>query len=95
LFVTDREVKWLQTKLDTFLSPLNKSYFSKLWTKFGRAWATAPHDVTVFLLEVMQDGDCNDDSNRKAAELLQAVESKEHCILFPLSKVCSFFLICI
>jgi hypothetical protein len=90
LFVTDREVKWLRIKLDTFLSPLNKSYFSKLWTKFGREWATAPHEVIVFLLEAMQDGCLSGDSSRQAIEIFRAVENKELCVLFPISKVGSF-----
>lgn len=77
----DREVKWLQIKLDKFVSPLNKSYFSKLWTKFGREWASAPSNMIIFLLEAMQDDDFSRDSNRKA------VENKEHYVLFPLSKV--------
>lgn len=84
-------MKWLQIKLDKFVSPLNKSYFSKLWTKFGREWASAPCNMIIFLLEAMQDDDFSDDSNRKALELFEAVENKDHYILFPLSKVCTFF----
>jgi hypothetical protein len=92
LFVTDREVKWLQIMLDKFLSPLNKSYFMKLWTKFGRDWASTPHNMIIFLLEVMQDDDFSDDSNRKAMELFETVENKEYYSLFPFSKVSAFLI---
>jgi hypothetical protein len=47
--------------------------------------------MIIFLLEAMQDDDFSDDSNRKALEFFEAVENKEHYILFPLSKVCTFF----
>lgn len=47
--------------------------------------------MIIFLLEVMQDDDFSDDSSRKALELFEAVENKEHCILFPFSKVCAVF----
>jgi hypothetical protein len=84
-------VRWLQIKLDKFVSPLNKIYFSKLWTKFGREWTSAPCNMIIFLLEAMQDDDLSDDSNRKAVESFETVENKEHYILFPFSKVCTVF----
>jgi hypothetical protein len=88
---TDKEVKWLQMKLDEFLSPLNKSYFSQLWSKFGRDWAPAPYNIHTFLLDMMQNGGFSDESNRKAAKLFQDVENKENLFLFSVSKVCLMF----
>jgi hypothetical protein len=82
--ITDKEVKWLWSKLDEFVSPLNKSYFSKLWTKFGREWAAGPYNGIVFLLDILQ----NEELDRKVIDLFQHMENTENFILFSLSKVC-------
>jgi len=82
--VTDREVKWLRIKLDAFSSAINKSYFSKLWTKFGREWATGPYNGTVLLLDILQI----DEVDGKVTHLFQHIDSTEHAVLFSFSKVC-------
>jgi hypothetical protein len=82
--VTDEEVKWLRIKLDEFLSPLNKSYFSKLWTKFGREWSPGPYNGTIFLLDILQI----DEVDGKVTDLFQRMDNTENSILFSLSEVC-------
>ena len=82
--VTDKEVKWLQIKLDAFLSALNKSYFSKLWTKFGREWTAGPYNGTVFLLDILQI----DEVDGRVTDLFQHIDSTEHSVLFSFSEVC-------
>ena len=82
--VTDKEVNWLQIKLHECLSPLNKSYFSKLWTKFGREWSPGPYSATIFLLDILQI----DEVYGKVTYLFQRLDSTENSILFSLSKVC-------
>ena len=84
LLLTDTEVKWLRTKLGAFLSAINKSYFSKLWTKFGREWAQGPYNGTVFLLDILQI----DEVDGKVTDLFQRIDSTEHSVLFSFSKVC-------
>ena len=82
--VADKEVKWLRIKLDEFLSALNKSYFSKLWTKFGREWAPGPYNGTVFLLDILQI----DEVDGNVTDLFQRIDSTEHSVLISLSEVC-------
>ncbi|XP_069668993.1 uncharacterized protein [Periplaneta americana] len=85
--IEDKEVKWLQTKLDGFLSSLNKSYFSQLWCKFDREWSPGTYSVDTFLLDVMQNDCFNDEMNGKAIELFKDIDSKEDLLLFSLSKL--------
>ena len=82
--VTDKEVKWLQIQLDAVLSEINKSYFSKLWTKFGREWSPGPYNGTVFLLDVLQI----DEVDGRVTDLFQHIDSTEHSVLYSFSKVC-------
>lgn len=82
--VTDKEVKWLRIKLDAFLSAINKSHFSKLWTKFGREWTPGPYNGTVFLLDILQI----DEVDGRVTDLFQHIDSTEHSVLFSFSKVC-------
>ena len=82
--VTDKEVKWLQIQLDAFLSEINKSYFSKLWTKFGREWTPGPYNGTVFLLDILQI----DEVDGRVTDLFQHIDSTEHSVLYSFSKVC-------
>jgi len=89
--VTDKEVKWLQIKLDAFLSAINKSYFSKLWTKFGREWAPGPYNGTALLLDILQI----DEVDGKVTDLFQCIDSMEQSVLFSFSKVCWLIIWCI
>ena len=82
--VTDKEVKWLQIQLDAVLSEINKSYFSKLWTKFGREWSPGPYNGTVFLLDILQI----DEVDGRVTDLFQHIDSTEHSVLYSFSKVC-------
>jgi hypothetical protein len=84
-------VKWLQNKLDEFLSPLNKSYFSQLWSKFGRNWAPAPYNINAFLLYLMQNDAFSDEINRMATELFRGAKNRGNLFLSSVSKVCLFF----
>lgn len=79
----DKEVNWLQIRLHECLSPLNKSYFSKLWTKFGREWSPGPYSATTFLLDILQI----DEVDGKVTDLFQRLDSTENSILFSLSKL--------
>ncbi|XP_021914752.1 uncharacterized protein LOC110827415 isoform X2 [Zootermopsis nevadensis] len=85
--VEDKEVKWLQMKLDGFLSPLNKSYFSQLWSKFGRDWAPAPYNINTFLLDVIQNDEFSDETGKKVVELFRGSENKENLFHFSFSKL--------
>ena len=86
---TDKEVKWLWSKLKC-VSSQNKSYFSKLWHKFGKDCTSSPYSVDLFLLDMIQSGTFIEENNVKVTNLLEKLKSETNSLLFSLSKVCIF-----
>jgi hypothetical protein len=88
-------VKWLKSKLDKFLSPLNEIHFSELWWNYDRYWTWTTRKPTKLrlLLDVMQE--CcymafhDEDSEYRSVEHLRSVANMEHSLLLPVSQVCS------
>ncbi|KAJ9597538.1 hypothetical protein L9F63_011596 [Diploptera punctata] len=83
----DKEVKWLQSKVEKHSSLLNKSYFSKLWCKFGKDWTSLPYTMDIFLLDILHSDEFIEEGKAKVTQLFQDVRNKENSLLFSLSKI--------
>ncbi|PSN47714.1 hypothetical protein C0J52_12149, partial [Blattella germanica] len=70
----DKEVIWLQNKLSQLLTPHNKSYFSKMWTKFDRDWAPEPYNMETLLFDIMQNDNFIEENKEKILPLCTKME---------------------